>query len=156
MKDNASMKVFQADEIILQEGRIYHEMYKIISGSAVVYVRYGEKDEHLLGVYSKNRCFGEVNVFASQPCMYTVVAYNEVLLMRITEDSLEDFIKNNPRNAMDMIQNMVQTYGLMQKNIDLLLDDIYEKQDINQKQTVDLKRKIMQYSMCGLNIKMPV
>lgn len=156
MEEKANMELFHDDEIILQEGRVYHEMFKIVSGSVAVYTRYGEKDEHLLGIYSKPRCFGEINVFASQPSIHTVVAYDEVLLLRITKDSLEDFIRNNPKNAVDIMQNMVQTFGLMQKNIDLLLDDIYEKQDLNQKRTAELKEKIRQYSMCGLNIRMPV
>ena len=75
-------------------------MYKIISGSVAVYIRYGEKEEHLIGIYSKSKCFGETNVLSDQPNIYTVVAYDDVLLMRITRDSLEEFIRNNPRNAM--------------------------------------------------------
>lgn len=156
MEDKVNMELFHDDDIILQEGKVYHEMFKIVSGSVAVYARYGEKDEHLLGIYSKPRCFGEINVFTEQPSIHTVVAYDEVLLMRIKKDSLEEFIRNNPKNAIDMMRNMVQTFGLMQKNIDLLLDDIYEKQDVNQKRTAELKRKIRQYSMCGLNIRMPL
>ena len=67
--------------------------------------------------------------------------------MRITKDSLEDFIRNNPRNAIDIMQNMVHTNMLMQKNIDLLLDDIYEKREINKKRTEDMKNKIRQYRL---------
>lgn len=152
MEKTSRMVTFHADEVIIHEGRSYDEMYKIISGSAAVYMRYGEEDEHLLGIYSKPRCFGELNILSGQPCIYTVVAYNEVLLMRIIGDSLEEFIRDNPRNAVDIMQNMAQTLGLMQKNIDLLLDDIYEKRDMNQKRTEELKRKILLYSMSGRNI----
>ena len=153
MEQTATMVKFQA-EVIIQEGRSYDEMYKIISGSVAVYMRYGEEDEHLLGIYSKSRCFGEINVFSRQPCIYTVVAYNEVLLMRITKDSMEEFIKRYPGNAIDIMQNMVRSFELMQKNIDLLLDEIYEKQDVNQKlkQTEELKNKIMRYSISGLDM----
>lgn len=154
MEQTATMVKFQAEEVIIQEGRSYDEMYKIISGSVAVYMRYGEEDEHLLGIYSKSRCFGEINVFSRQPCIYTVVAYNEVLLMRITKDSMEEFIKRYPGNAIDIMQNMVRSFELMQKNIDLLLDEIYEKQDVNQKlkQTEELKNKIMRYSISGLDM----
>ena len=154
MEETATMVKFQAEEVIIQEGRSYDEMYKIISGSVAVYMRYGEDDEHLLGIYSKSRCFGEINVFSGQPSIYTVVAYNEVLLMRITRDSLEEFIKRYPGNAIDIMNNMVATYELMQKNIDLLLDEIYEneKRDVNQKQTEELKNKIMRYSISGLDM----
>ncbi|HBI61060.1 MAG TPA: hypothetical protein DDY31_07590, partial [Lachnospiraceae bacterium] len=96
--------------------------------------------------------FGEINVFSGQPCIYTVVAYNEVLLMRITRDSLEEFIKRYPKNAIDIMHNMVRTFELMQKNVDLLLDEVYEKRDVNKKQTEELKNKIMRYSISGLNL----
>ena len=143
------MKVFCEDEIIIREGEVYHEMYKIVSGSVAVYLRYGEKDEHLIGIISKSKCFGEMHVLSEQPSIYTVIAYKEVLLMRITKDSLEEFIANNPQNAIDIMRNMVHTNLLMQKNISLLLDDIYEKQDINKRRKEDIKKKIMQYSISG-------
>jgi hypothetical protein len=41
---------------------------------------------------------------------------------------------------------------LMQKNIALLLDDIYEKQDINKRRTEEMKDKIRQYRMNGFNL----
>ena len=93
--ENASMLKFHGDDIILKEGGTYEEMYKIISGSVAVYIRYGEKEEHLIGIYSKSKCFGETNVLSGQPSIYTVVAYGDVLLMRITKDSLEEFIRKN-------------------------------------------------------------
>ncbi|MDE5933054.1 MAG: cyclic nucleotide-binding domain-containing protein [Lachnospiraceae bacterium] len=150
--ENAALVKFHADDVIMKEGGTYEEMYKIISGSVAVYIRYGEKEEHLIGIYSKSKCFGETNVLSDQPGIYTVVAYDDVLLMRITRDSLEEFIRNNPRNAIDIMQNMVHTNMLMQKNIDLLLDDLYEKKDINKRRTEDLKNKIMQYRISGLKV----
>ncbi len=149
--ENAKMQTFQADEVILREGRNYDEMYKIIHGSVAIYVRYGEKEEHLVGIYSKSKCFGEMNVLSDQPIIYTVVAYDEVLLMCISKDTLEEFIRNNPKNAIDIMQNMVHTNILMQKNIGLLLDDIYDKQEVNKKRNEEIKKKILQYSVSGLN-----
>lgn len=150
--ENVKMQKFHADEVILKEGAVYSEMYKIVSGSVAVYIRYGEKEEHLIGIYSKPKCFGEANVFSDQPGIYTVVAYDDVLLMRISRDSLEEFIRNNPKNAIDIMQNMVHTNMLMQKNINLLLDDIYEKQDMNKKRTQELKNKIEKYRMGGFHL----
>ncbi len=150
--ENAKMQKFSADEIIIREGESYQEMYKIVYGSVAIYIRYGEKEEHLIGIYSKGKCFGEVHVLSDQPSIYTVVAFDEVLLMRITKDTLEDFIRNNPRNAIDIMQNMVHTNMLMQKNISLLLDDIYEKQDVNKKRTKELKDKIEKYRMSGCHL----
>ena len=146
------MLQFSADAIILKEGETYQEMYKVVHGSVAVYIRYGQKDEHLIGVYSKSKCFGEVNVLSDQPSIYTVVAFDDVLLMCITKDTLEDFIRNNPRNAIDIMQNMVHTNMLMQKNINLLLDDIYEKQDVNKKRTQEMKEMIQKYRLSGCHL----
>lgn len=115
-------------------------------------MRYGEEDEHLIGIYSKSRCFGEMNVLSEQPGAYTVIAYDDVLLVRITKDFLEDFIRNNPRNAVDIMRNMGHTITVMQKNIDLLLDDLNEKQDLNRRRTQELRDKISQYRMKGIMV----
>ncbi len=72
--------------------------------------------------------------------------------MCITKDTLEDFIRNNPRNAIDIMQNMVHTNMLMQKNINLLLDDIYEKQDVNKKRTQEMKEMIQKYRLSGCHL----
>ena len=149
---SGNMLQFNADSIILKEGETYQEMYKVVHGSVAVYIRYGQKDEHLIGVYSKSKCFGEVNVLSDQPSIYTVVAFDDVLLMCITKDTLEDFIRNNPRNAIDIMQNMVHTNMLMQKNINLLLDDIYEKQDVNKKRTQEMKEMIQKYRLSGCHL----
>ncbi len=150
--DKQRMQTFRADEVIMREGEVCDAMYKILSGSVAVYVRYGEEDEHLIGIYSKSRCFGEMNVLSEQPGAYTVIAYDDVLLVRITKDFLEDFIRNNPRNAVDIMRNMGHTITVMQKNIDLLLDDLNEKQDLNRKRAQELRDKISQYRMNGIMV----
>ena len=150
--DKSIVQAFHAEEIIQKEGETYEEMYKILSGSVALYNRYGEKDEFLIGIYSKSKCFGELGILSGQPSIYTAVAYDEVLAMSITRDSLEEFVRNNPKNAIDIMQNMTHTVKVMQKNINLLLDDIYEKQNLNKLRTEDIKRKIMQYSISGLHI----
>lgn len=149
--EQAKLCKFQTGDIIMREGEIYGEMYKVVSGSVEVYIRYGERDEHLIGIYSKSKCFGELNVLSDQAAIYTVVAFDEVLLMRITKDYLEEFIRNNPRNAIDIMKNMVHTTAVMQKNISLLLDDLYDKNDSNRRRTEEIRQKIMQYSVSGLH-----
>lgn len=149
--ENARMQKFQAGDIIMREGETYDEMYKVVSGSVEVYIRYGERDEHLIGIYSKSKCFGEMSVLSDQAAIYTLVAFDEVLLMRITKDYLEEFIRNNPKNAIDIMKNMVHTTVVMQKNIGLLLDDLYDKDGANKRRTEEIRQKIMQYSVGGLH-----
>lgn len=147
--NNGAMQKFNADAVIMREGERCGAMYKVLSGSVVLYMRYGEQNEHIVGIYSKQRCFGELNLFSEQPCIYTAVAYDDVLLMKITKDSVEQFIVNNPRNAVDIMTSMVQSFHVMQKNVELLLDDVYAKDRNDRKRTTELKDKIMQYSIRG-------
>lgn len=151
-ESRASVCYFEDEEIILKEGELSDEMYKILSGSVIVYLHYGEKEEYVVGIFSKGRCFGEWNVLSDEPSGYTFVAYGKVLLLRITKDSLEDFIKNNPKNAIDIMHNMAQSMVMLQKNIDLFLEekDYRDKKEELQKQKNDLKKKIMQYNIGGL------
>lgn len=140
------MQTFHAEEMILKEGEESDSMFKILSGSVAVFNRYGEKGEHLIGIYSKGRCFGELNVFSDLPCIYTVIAYNDVLVMRVTSDSLEEFIATNPRNVIDIMRNMAHTIRMMQMNIEFLIDDFSKKEDENEKKIEDARKKIMQYT----------
>ncbi|MCI8448997.1 MAG: cyclic nucleotide-binding domain-containing protein [Eubacterium sp.] len=121
--ENITMQTFYTDDIIIREGENYDEMYKIIHGSVAVYLCYGKMEEHLIGIYSESECFGEMNVLSGQPSIYTVIAYDEVQLMRIKKDSLEEFIRDNPQSAIGIMQNMAHLVMLMQKNIGLLLDE---------------------------------
>ncbi len=145
-KKKPRMQTFHAEEMILKEGEESDSMYKILSGSVAVFNRYGEKEEHLIGIYSKGRCFGELNVFSDLPCIYTVVAYNDVLVMRVTTDSLEEFIATNPRNVIDIMHNMAHTIRMMQMNIEFLIDDFSKKEDEDEKKREDVRKKIMQYT----------
>ena len=49
------------------------------------------------------------------------------------------------------MKNMVHTTAVMQKNIGLLLDDLYDKNDTNKRRTEEIRQKIMQYSASGLH-----
>lgn len=152
LNQGGAMQKFKADEIIMREGEKCDVMYKILLGSVIIYMQYGKKDEHIVGIYSKSRCFGEMNIFSEQPSEFTAVAYDDVLLLKITKDSLENFVINNPKNAIDIMRNMAQSFQVMQKNVQLLLDDIYEKDNINKRRTKELRDKILQYSIRGQSL----
>lgn len=147
--DKSTVETFRAGEIIMKEGEIYDEMYKVLSGSVAVYNRYGEPDECLIGIYSEAKCFGEWNVLSDLPNRYTVVAYDDVLVMRITGELLEGFIKNNPKNAIDIMKDMSHTVKIMQTDIALLLDDVHKMRDFNKLRMEETKQKIMQYKSYG-------
>ena len=89
-------------------------------------------------------------MLSEEPCTYTVIAYDEVLLMRITKEYLEEFIQMNPKNVLDIMRSMGRSMIVMQKNIDLLLDDINAKADSKKENNARLQEKIRHYQMQGL------
>ncbi|MBQ4226192.1 MAG: cyclic nucleotide-binding domain-containing protein, partial [Oscillospiraceae bacterium] len=47
------MKQFKEDDIIVKQGDISDEMYKIVYGKAAVFINHGEKNEHLIGILAE-------------------------------------------------------------------------------------------------------
>lgn len=56
--------------------------------------------------FIERKMFWRKECFLEQPSVYTFVAYDRVLLLRVVRDSLEEFIKNNPKNVIDIIKNL--------------------------------------------------
>ena len=120
----AKMVTFPRDSVILKEGDNYTDMYKIIKGHAELYVGYKTPIESLLGVIGEQSCFGEFGLLLGRPAIYTVIAYDDVLALRITEDDLEDFILENHKNIIDIMRTMAESMLSMRFQIDLLLKEI--------------------------------
>lgn len=109
---------------LLTEGEVNLDMYKILNGYAEIYIGYGTPKETLIGIIGPQACFGEFGLLLHKPALYTVVAYSDVSLIRITEGELGDFVQNNHRNIIAIMRNMAQTMMVMRTQIDMLLNDI--------------------------------
>ena len=118
------MVTFPPDSVILKEGDNYTDMYKIIRGHAELYVGYKTPTESLLGLIGEQSCFGEFGLLLGKPAMYTVVAYDDVLALRITKNDLADFVRDNRKNIIDIMTNMAESMTSMRFQIDLLLKEI--------------------------------
>lgn len=118
------MKLCKENTIIVREGEVYTEMYKLLSGKVAVYLHYGEDNEYLVNTISDQRCIGEISLLTKNPSPYTIVALTDVMLMRITADQFEDFIINNTKNAMDILNNMASSIVSLNKNIDNVIEDL--------------------------------
>ena len=142
MADIGKLLKIPAGETILAEGEVNLDMYKIISGHAEVYMGYGTETETLIGIIGPNSCFGEFGLLLNKPAIYTVIAYSEVLLMRITKGEMGDFIQQNHKSVMDIMQNMAHTMMTMRTQIDMLINDLNEGKKLNEKEIHDLKKSI--------------
>ena len=123
MENTAKLKKYNEDEIIVMEGQITFEMYKILSGKVAAYINYGEENECLLGIFDEQRTFGESGMLCERPCMYTVVALEETLVMRVSIDEFDEFINNNTQNARNVIRNLAREVAVMRCNLEMMMNN---------------------------------
>ena len=148
MQESTSrMQKFQEDSIILREGELRDEMYKIVSGKVAVYINYGKENEYLLGILGEQQCFGELGILCRQPSMYTVVAVYDVLAMRISLDEFSGFLKNNNKNAINVIRNLSWCMINLKGNLDLVLDELANLNETEAQTVHTIREKMQQYTM---------
>lgn len=151
MMNQARISKYEENELILREGELNVEMFKILSGKVVVYLNYGKEDEYLIGVLSEQRCFGESGLLCQTPSLYTFVAMEEVLIMKIAQAEFDDFLKSNHMNAKNIIMNLAKENATMKCNIEMLMNELSEtrseanKGNIHQLRTRMLKHAVNDY-----------
>ena len=123
-KHEARMVQFPKDSVILREGELNEEMFKIIRGHGEVYAGYGTEHETLIGIIREQSCFGEFGLLLKTPAIYTVVAYDDILALRIGEEDFDDFIMENHKNIRDIMKNMANSMLTMRYQIDLLTKEL--------------------------------
>ena len=109
--------------MILKEGEVNLDMYKILSGHAEIYAGYGTPAETLLGIIGPGKCFGEFGLLLHKPAIYTVIASSDIGLFRITEGEMGDFVQTNHKNIIDIMRNMANTMMILRTQINLLLQE---------------------------------
>ena len=124
--DQAKIFKVPADSVILNEGSVNDEIYKIISGRAVCYMNYGKPDEYVLGSLKEGRTFGEYSVLTGEPGIYTVVAFSDMLLLRINKSEFEDFITLNAANSTEIMRKMAEMLKVMRYGIKMLGVELQE------------------------------
>ncbi len=142
--ENTGGKIIQVPEgtKILAEGELDLDMYKIINGHVEIYMGYGTDRETLLGISGPQSCFGEFGLLLERPAIYTVIAYSDVVLFRISKGEMGDFVRENHKNIIEIMQNMAQTMLKMSSQIDLLVDDIKSGVRVNERTIHEIKKTI--------------
>lgn len=141
------MKRFNEDDVIIREGEVYDEMYKIVSGRVAAYLNYGEENEYIVGILSEHQCFGEAGPLSSAPALYTVVALTDVLLLPYGNGDMDNFILENHTAVLQVMRNMVRTMNVMRKNIDLLMEELKYVEPPESKKFKALELKLERYKM---------
>lgn len=122
---------FSAGEFVLREGEINDEMFKILSGNVELYIGYGTENEVLLGILGKGDCFGEFGLLLHKPAIYTAIAYSDLILFKVTEGKIGDFIMENHASVLQIMRSMADTMLIMQHQLTQLNEELDEKNKTN-------------------------
>ena len=120
------MKRYLAGDIVFKEKEIHPYMYKVLKGSVALYVNHEKEHENVLGILEENRFFGEISMLTGRPQVYTAVALNDVLLMRVSEEQLESFLSENRGNTLGIMKSMAKIIVTQSLDISMLMEDLNE------------------------------
>ena len=139
------LKDVKENNVILREGEDDSKMYKVVSGKVEVYVGYQTESETIMGILSEGQYFGELGAFTDEPSIYTVVAYNDCLILEIERHELDVFAKNNYRDLLAIMTNMSKSMIFLKANIDLLNQDILAliNDRENEKKAKEIRNRII-------------
>ena len=145
-----SMCFVPAGTMILKEGEVNLDMYKIVAGHVEMYTGYGTDNEVLIGILGPDTCFGEFGILTGRPAIYTIITYSDAKILRVTEGLMGDFIQENKDSILKIMKNMANNMMRMQHQIYQLSQELAEK---NEEDTPDdaeytiLKDSIKNYAL---------
>ena len=153
-KQPSKLTKFPEGSVILSEGEVNLDMYKIVKGFAEVYMGYGTENEVIVGIIDEGSCFGEFGLLLKKPSIYTVVAFSDVYALRVTEGEMGDFVQNNHKYIIDIMKNMAENMEVMHMQIELLMKEINEGKKADDETHKDAERMIRGYAMYNPNAAM--
>ncbi|MBQ3764745.1 MAG: cyclic nucleotide-binding domain-containing protein, partial [Synergistaceae bacterium] len=75
----------------------------------------------------EGQTFGEFSILTGKPCIYTVTAYTDMLLLRIGREEFIKFLELNAANSVSIMKNMAAMMNVMKVNIDMMNEELHEK-----------------------------
>jgi CRP-like cAMP-binding protein len=141
-ENKAKMQQFKEETVILREGELNKEMYKIISGKVAVYINYGKENECLVGILSEQKCFGELGLLCKTPSMYTLVAVYDVLIRRIPEEEFVEFLRNNFYNGINIMESLAKEVKILKCNLDMVMEEMEKSSEIETYKVNQLKERV--------------
>ena len=150
--DRSNILTFHENEIIIVEGTVNKQMYKIVSGQAAVYIDHGKDTEYFVGVLSDGRCFGETGLLTGKPSPFSVVAETDIMLLGINAGDFEAFISEEPRNAAEIMKNLARTVVTMSANVNMLKEEmlrvLVSKDEAKKAELIN--QSILKYRVAGM------
>ena len=89
-------KKFNNGEIIVKEGDVGSNFFKIIEGKAYVISNYEKKDQLQLAILEEGAYFGEMGILEEYPRSATIIAKGPTRVLEILKDDLTDYFTDRP------------------------------------------------------------
>jgi len=89
-------KKFNNGEIIVKEGDVGSNFFKIIEGKAYVISNYEKKDQLQLAILEDGAYFGEMGILEEYPRSATIIAKGPTRVLEILKDDLTDYFTDRP------------------------------------------------------------
>ena len=101
-----SVLTYKRKQIIFREGDVEACLYDLRWGTVGIYTHYGQPNETLLTELQPGAFFGEMGMLDHLPRTATAVALeNNTQVQKITEDTFQTFIAQNPAKLLTIMQN---------------------------------------------------
>ena len=109
LKDLSVVKSFPAKQIIIKEGATEpYSMYIVLSGQVEVWKNFNSAQRMSLETFEAGGIFGEMSLFWGEPRSATVIAVTDVTLLELSENSVEDIMKANPKLPYGLLMLLCQ------------------------------------------------
>ncbi len=134
----------QKGEVIIQQGELQRDVYKILSGTVGTYTNYGKINEMRAGQHTAPDYFGEIMLLAEQPSYCTIVAESAVAVLRVSEEDFEIYLQKDVQNALSIVKAMADNLRMVHINIHAkqLLDQVRQS-GAQVPITLDVLRKLI-------------
>lgn len=152
--DRNDIRVFSEDQIILREGEVNSEMFRIVSGQAAMYFDYGKDTEYLIGVLGEGRYVGQISMLTGIPNPFTCIALNGIMALSIDRNDFADFVREEPHSAVNIMKSLAGMVVTMSSNINQVKEELMKEisagSDITAKHKGEIEKRIMRYRVSGL------
>ena len=139
-------KVFGINEVVFREGDLGNSFYRIESGTAGVYLNYGEENQRKLTDMKPGQYIGEMAIIESRLIRSTtIVAEEELHLIEIPGNELNKFFKEEPETILAIMKQLSGRIRSLTEEYDEVTAFLQEKQDKEAQKKPGFLERLMKY-----------
>ncbi len=138
-------RVFNSQEVVFREGDYGTCFYRIESGTAGVWLHYGEEDQRKLTEMKAGQYFGEMAIIESWPRSTTIVAEEELHVLEIQEDELNSYFAVEPDKILAIMKQLSGRIRTLTEEYDEVTAFLKEKKDADAPKKQGFLDKLKKY-----------